>query len=200
MTICLECESFAFSKERAKTNICVVHHAPGYNINYAADKYDFLWDKVKENKCDIDNEFREIIKLLDARKIIPKEQMMLIKEISKDDALYDNLLRYCEKCEQREDDYVSSFISELKEDIELSNLDKENYNNQLIDLNKKLNFDYILAGHEHSLRQYDDQGLKANIGDLFYKNDKDKLHYAILRQSTDFEKFKGAGELIVENV
>jgi hypothetical protein len=188
------------SKIDSQINLCVVHHAPGYKINYAVDKYKFKWDVLSGNNWDINKELRKIIDLFISRNPIPEDKMKLIQKVIKDDNLYDDLKRYQDERLNIENDYVSAFISELKEDIMISDKDITNYKNQITELNNVFKFDYVLAGHEHSSRNEIIDELNTYVGDIFFNKEKGKLNYAVLRQSTENEKNKYHSELFIETI
>lgn len=165
------------------TNICVVHHAPTYKINYFADKYKFNWDKIKKDNIKLDDELREVIACFCLREKISQEKIETIKQISSDDNLFDELCRYNKSRLQYGDDFISTFVSQSIEDIKLSVDDRNDYNDLMTKLVDKFRFKYILAGHEHERRKTSYNEVDVYIGDQFYNEKNKKLCYAVLKLS-----------------
>lgn len=180
-------DAYKIGCNKQKTNICIVHHTPGYKINYFEDKYEFKWDVINDKNIDLDELLRNFVECFKENELINEEDIDIIKNICEE--LHNDLLQYNEsvKIKDNTNEYTSAFVSESKEDIRLSDDDKADYDLQIKKLNDEFKFKYVLGGHEHKLRKESvtnnlcDYPIKVNAGDRFYHNGINKLNYAIVR-------------------
>lgn len=178
-------DAYKVNNDKQNTNICVVHHTPGYKINYFKDKYEFNWEIINNKTINIDDLLIEFIKCFEKKQQINTDHLDIIKGICGE--LYNDLLHYNETLEAKDNtnELTSAFVSEAKEDIRISVDDKADYDLQMKKLNDEFHFKYVLGGHEHKLRKervtnklYN---IKVNAGDQFYHDGDNKLNYAIIK-------------------